>query len=133
MKRRRVVGGRLEAPQVFRHRRSGRAGKGGIEHPVARVGQALRDVAGAELDQGRRPVRRGERIEEGAVDGGLDGAAGLLIAPRLGMNFLVGRSGILTPYLNVDYTSAEVYNTPQGDAVAVDIAYGGNIGYTVMW
>lgn len=62
-----------------------------------------------------------------------DTETGLLISPRLGMNFLVGRSGILTPYLHVDYTSAGVYATPGGDAVAVDIAYGGNIGYTVMW
>ncbi|MEZ4433627.1 MAG: hypothetical protein R3F65_14560 [bacterium] len=74
--------------------------------------------------------------DDNAIDedgGEAEAEAGLLVSPRLGMNFLVGRSGILTPYLHVDYTSAQIYNTPQGNAVAVDIAYGGNIGYTVMW
>lgn len=63
-----------------------------------------------------------------------DAETGFLVSPRLGMNFLVGRSGILSPYLHVDYTSADIYNIPGGgQAFAVNIAYGGNIGYTVMW
>jgi len=62
-----------------------------------------------------------------------DMEAGLLIAPRLGMNFLVGRSGILTPYFNVEYSTSDAFSTSQGTVIAVDIAWGGNIGYTVMW
>lgn len=58
---------------------------------------------------------------------------GLLIAPRLGMNFLVGRSGVLTPYLNVDYSTSDAFSTRDGTVVAVDVAWGGNIGYTVLW
>lgn len=58
---------------------------------------------------------------------------GFLISPRLGMNFMVGRSGVLSPYLHVDYTTGEILQVPGGNAVAVNVAYGGNIGYTVMW
>lgn len=63
-----------------------------------------------------------------------DSEPGFLISPRLGMNFMVGRSGVLSPYLHVDYTSADTYDIPGGgQAFEVSIAYGGNIGYTVMW
>lgn len=62
-----------------------------------------------------------------------DAGAGFALAPRLGMNVLVGRSGILTPALQLVYNTTEVTPVPQGTAVAVNTTYGANIGYTVMW
>lgn len=62
-----------------------------------------------------------------------DDSTGFLISPRLGMNFMVGRSGVLTPYLHVNYTTGDVLQVGNQNAVAVNVAYGGNIGYTVMW
>ncbi len=58
---------------------------------------------------------------------------GFDLAPRLGANFLVGRSGILTPALVMDYSTSNVVNTSQGTLLAVKAAYGINVGYTVMW
>jgi hypothetical protein len=58
---------------------------------------------------------------------------GFAMAPRLGMNFLVGRSGILTPALLLQYSTTDAIETPQGTLVAVTTSFGFNIGYTVMW
>lgn len=58
---------------------------------------------------------------------------GFDLAPRLGANFLVGRSGILTPAFVMDYSTSNVVNTSQGTLLAVKAAYGLNVGYTVMW
>src|SRR5436190_10325744 len=59
--------------------------------------------------------------------------AGFALQPRLGANFLVGRSGILTPSLNVAYSTVDAVRTPAGTLLAVQTSYGVNIGYTVMW
>ena len=59
--------------------------------------------------------------------------SGFAMAPRLGMNFLVGRSGILTPALLLQYSTTDAIETPQGTLVAVTTSFGVNIGYTVMW
>lgn len=59
--------------------------------------------------------------------------AGLALAPRLGANLLIGRSGILTPAFVVDYSTTEVIQTPNGSLVGLSVSYGLNIGYTVMW
>jgi hypothetical protein len=64
--------------------------------------------------------------------------AGLAIAPRIGTNFLVGRSGILTPSLSYEYTTHDVDTTPVGDMedvtlLAVSRTLRVNIGYTAMW
>jgi hypothetical protein len=63
---------------------------------------------------------------------------GLAVAPRVGANFLVGRSGVLTPSLSYEYTTHDVKSTPVGDMrdvtlVAVSSALRINIGYTAMW
>jgi hypothetical protein len=58
---------------------------------------------------------------------------GFALAPRLGTNFLVGRSGILTPAFQVTYSTTEAIPTSQGTLLAVALSYGFNIGYTVMW
>jgi hypothetical protein len=62
---------------------------------------------------------------------------GFATAPRVGMNVLVGRSGILTPSLSWQYTThdAEIMDTGATDTttLAVSSAARFNIGYTVMW
>jgi len=58
---------------------------------------------------------------------------GFALSPRLGANILVGRSGLFSPALFVDYTSGGSVSTPQGTVIAVNTAYGVQAGYTVMW
>lgn len=63
---------------------------------------------------------------------------GLAVAPRIGANFLVGRSGVLTPSLTYEYTTHDVDSVESGDMrdvslVAVSSALRINIGYTAMW
>ena len=63
---------------------------------------------------------------------------GLAVAPRIGANFLVGRSGILSPSLSYEYTTHDVQTTPIGDQqdvtlLAVSNTLRINIGYTAMW
>jgi hypothetical protein len=58
---------------------------------------------------------------------------GLALQPRLGANFMVGRSGLLTPSLNVAYSSVDALRTAAGTVLAVQTSYGLNIGYTVIW
>jgi hypothetical protein len=58
---------------------------------------------------------------------------GLALAPRVGANFLVGRSGILTPSLSYQYTTHDTMETDEGVFLAVSSALRANIGYTVMW
>jgi hypothetical protein len=59
--------------------------------------------------------------------------AGLALAPRLGMNILIGRSGILTPALQLVYSTTEAVQTSQGTLLAVNTSFGANVGYTIMW
>jgi hypothetical protein len=58
---------------------------------------------------------------------------GFDLAPRVGANFLIGRSGVLTPAFVVDYSTVQVVNTQAGSLLAVKTAFGLQIGYTVMW
>ena len=60
---------------------------------------------------------------------------GFALAPRVGANFLVGRSGILTPSLSWQYTTHDVMTEDENDitVVAVSSAVRLNVGYTVMW
>lgn len=59
--------------------------------------------------------------------------AGFALAPRLGLNIMVGRSGVLTPAFLVSYSTTEAIQTTNGTLLAVNVTYGANIGYTVMW
>jgi hypothetical protein len=64
--------------------------------------------------------------------------AGFAVAPRVGMNFMIGRSGVLTPSLSYEYTTHDVDSVSDGDMqntslVAVSSALRINIGYTAMW
>jgi hypothetical protein len=63
---------------------------------------------------------------------------GLAVAPRIGANFLVGRSGILTPSLSYEYTTHNVDSVSEGEMqdvtlVSVSSAMRFNVGYTAMW
>lgn len=64
---------------------------------------------------------------------------GFAIAPRVGANFLVGRSGILTPSLSWQYNTHDTMEVATGDGdttgqlLVVSSALRANIGYTVMW
>jgi hypothetical protein len=62
-----------------------------------------------------------------------DAGAGFAFAPRLGINVMVGRSGIFTPALQGLYQTTEAVSTPQGGVVAVKSSFGVQAGYTVMW
>lgn len=63
----------------------------------------------------------------------------LAVAPRVGMNFLVGHSGILTPSLSYEYTTHDAMSqaAPDGTTdvtlLAISSALRANIGYSVMW
>jgi len=58
--------------------------------------------------------------------------AGFALAPRLGMNIMVGRSGILSPALQFVYTTSNIATTPQGTLIVGGTSFGLNVGYTVM-
>ena len=63
---------------------------------------------------------------------------GLAVAPRIGANFLVGRSGVLTPSLSYEYTTHDVDSVQTGDMrdvslISVSSALRINVGYTAMW
>jgi hypothetical protein len=58
---------------------------------------------------------------------------GFALAPRIGANILIGRSGILTPQFYLSYATHEAIATPSGTLLAVNVTYGAGLGYTVMW
>lgn len=58
---------------------------------------------------------------------------GFAIAPRLGGNFLIGRSGVLTPSISWQYNTHDTMDTGAGELLVVSSAVRANIGYTVMW
>jgi hypothetical protein len=60
---------------------------------------------------------------------------GFAVAPRLGMNFMVGRSGVLTPSLAYQYTTikSEMDVNNNVTVVALTSAVKFNVGYTAMW
>lgn len=60
---------------------------------------------------------------------------GFAVAPRLGMNLMVGRSGVLTPSLSYQYTTikSEMDANSNVTVVALTSAVKFNIGYTAMW
>lgn len=59
---------------------------------------------------------------------------GFALAPRLGLNVMVGRSGILTPSVSYQYNTHDTMEVEQfRNYVGVTTALAANIGYTVMW
>lgn len=58
---------------------------------------------------------------------------GFALAPRIGLNIMVGRSGLLTPQFFAQYSTNEALVTDNGTLLAVTFSYGAGLGYTVMW
>ncbi len=62
---------------------------------------------------------------------------GFALAPRAGMNFMVGRSGVLTPAISYQYTTIDSDMDGGGagtvTVVSLTSAVLFNIGYTAMW
>jgi len=59
---------------------------------------------------------------------------GFAVAPRLGANFMVGRSGVLTPSLSWQYTTHDTQMVgPNAELLVVSSEVMANVGYTVMW
>ncbi len=63
---------------------------------------------------------------------------GFALAPRAGMNFMIGRSGVLTPAISYQYTTIGTDMDGGGvggtvTVVALTSAVLFNIGYTAMW
>ena len=59
---------------------------------------------------------------------------GFAIAPRVGMNVLVGRSGILTPSVAWNASTNRSVTDPAGNTLlAMNSRWTANIGYSVMW
>lgn len=58
--------------------------------------------------------------------------AGFAVAPRFGLNLLIGRSGIFTPALTAVYQTSSDVQTPQGNS-GVSGTFGMTAGFTVMW
>ncbi len=65
--------------------------------------------------------------------------SGLAVAPRVGLDFLVGRSGILRPSLQYEYTTHDAMGTVDENGntdvtlVAISSTLRFNIGYSTMW
>jgi hypothetical protein len=63
----------------------------------------------------------------------------LAVAPRVGFNFIVGKSGVLTPSLSYEYTMHDTMTAKAADGttdvtlLAVSSTLRANIGYSVMW
>ena len=59
---------------------------------------------------------------------------GFALAPRLGLNIMVGRSGILSPFVQLTYVTSQI-STPGSNQVLLGVKtlFTANIGYTVMW
>lgn len=62
-----------------------------------------------------------------------DDSFGVAVQPRIGANFLIGRSGVFTPALFALYSSSGVVREVNGGLVGVDLLWGASAGYTVMW
>jgi hypothetical protein len=64
---------------------------------------------------------------------------GLAVAPRIGMDVMVGRSGILRPSLSYEYTTHDAMASTDAEGnddvtlVSVSSALRFNIGYSTMW
>ena len=68
-----------------------------------------------------------------------DLGTGLAVAPRVGMDVMVGRSGILRPSLSYEYTTHDAMGAVDADGnstvtlVAISSTLRFNIGYSTMW
>ncbi|HEY5951651.1 MAG TPA: hypothetical protein VIV40_39425 [Kofleriaceae bacterium] len=68
-----------------------------------------------------------------------DLGTGLAVAPRIGMDLMVGRSGVLRPSLSYEYTTHDAMGAVDANGnsnvtlVAISSTLRFNIGYSTMW
>ena len=63
-----------------------------------------------------------------------DGSSlGFDLAPRVGANFLVGRSGLISPAFFIDFTTGQALQANGSTLLGVNMTYGLQAGYTVMF
>lgn len=62
-----------------------------------------------------------------------DLGAGIALAPRIGANFLVGSSGVVSPSLQYMYVSHDQMTSDDVTTDALTNAMSVNVGYTTMW
>lgn len=63
-----------------------------------------------------------------------DPGLGFALAPRLGAKIMVGRSGVLTPAVQLRFNTNDAVDTDNGESgLVVDTALTFNVGYTVLW
>jgi hypothetical protein len=62
-----------------------------------------------------------------------DADIGFALAPRVGLKWLVGRSGMLTTDLRMTFATNDLIQTSRGTLLTVDSALGLGVGYTVLW
>ena len=67
----------------------------------------------------------------GPAYNGLD--AGFALQPRVGMNVLVGRSGIITPSISLLYNTSGIRQVEGATLLENSISTALNVGYSVMW
>jgi len=71
-------------------------------------------------------------VGAGVADQDPGAGTGFAVAPRFGLNVLIGRSGIFTPAMMAVYQTTEAVQTPQGSS-GVSGTFGMTAGFTVMW
>lgn len=59
--------------------------------------------------------------------------AGFALQPRVGMNILVGRSGIITPSVSLLYNTSGLSQVEGGTLLENSVSGALNVGYSVMW
>lgn len=59
--------------------------------------------------------------------------AGVAIAPRMGVNLVVGRSGVVTPTVSLTYVTHDAHTTPAGTLVEHAASWGLGLGYSVVF
>ena len=63
-----------------------------------------------------------------------EAGTGFAVAPRIGANIMVGRSGILSPSVAYQYTTHDTIEMEDGTTLlSVSTSLSANVGYTVMW
>jgi len=120
---------------------------------VTRVGQTIEDESGESADVSRTQllilgepsfhfpfsekvygfVGLGLGLAHEARSPGPGAGPGFAFAPRLGLNLVIARSGILTPALQASYQTTEALQTQNGDELAGHSSLGFQAGYTIIW
>ncbi len=58
---------------------------------------------------------------------------GFAVAPRLGLNLVIARSGVFTPAVQASYQTTDALATQNGSELAAHSSLGFQAGYTIFW